>query len=106
MTYTQVFPSNPIKVNGYYLDYTFNSDSDTISFPSEPIIPGVGLGGFFSECSRRIFHCGILIGWWSPSVAVFPTYGRNSDPFCRITRNKNTSFPLDFVRPGFWRELC
>jgi hypothetical protein len=47
MTYTQVCPFDPTKVNGYYLDYTFNSDSDTISFPIGPRIPGVGLGGFF-----------------------------------------------------------
>ncbi|MGD0769236.1 MAG: PEP-CTERM sorting domain-containing protein [Tepidisphaeraceae bacterium] len=47
MTHTQVFPNGPIKVNGYYLDYTFNSDSDTVSFPAGPVIPGAGLGGFF-----------------------------------------------------------
>ena len=47
MTYTQAFPGNPIKVNGYFLDYTFNSGSDTISCPGNPVIPGAGLGGFF-----------------------------------------------------------
>ena len=47
MTYTQAYPANPIKVNGYYLDYTFNSDSDTVSFPGQPLIPGASLGGFF-----------------------------------------------------------
>jgi hypothetical protein len=47
MTYTQAFPSDPIKVNGYYLDYTFNSDGDTVSFPASPLVPGESLGGFF-----------------------------------------------------------
>jgi len=57
MAYTQAFPSNPIKVNGYYLDYTFNSDTYTVSFPGEPVIPGVSLDGFFfrywKSSSRR-----------------------------------------------------
>jgi MYXO-CTERM domain-containing protein len=47
LTYTQAFPGSPIKVNGYFLDYTFNSDTDTISFPTDPLIPGSSLGGFF-----------------------------------------------------------
>jgi hypothetical protein len=56
MTYTQAFPNNPIKVNGYYLDFTLNSDTDTVTFPSTPIIPGAGLGNFFVGCSQRIFQ--------------------------------------------------
>jgi hypothetical protein len=47
MTYMQAFPNNPVKVNGYYLDFTFNSDSDTVSIPNTPIIPGASLGNFF-----------------------------------------------------------
>jgi hypothetical protein len=49
LTYTQAFPSNPTKLNGYFLDFTFNSDTDTISFPGNPAIPGSILGGSFSS---------------------------------------------------------
>jgi hypothetical protein len=54
MTYTQVYPNSPIKVNGYFLNYDFDSDTDTVSFPSNPNYPngpiypgGPTLGGFF-----------------------------------------------------------
>jgi MYXO-CTERM domain-containing protein len=47
LTYTQAFPGNPTKLNGYFLDYTFNADADTVSYPANPIIPGSSLGGFF-----------------------------------------------------------
>jgi len=47
LTYTQAFPGNPVKLNGYFLNYTFNSGSDTVSFPTDPVFPGAGLGGFF-----------------------------------------------------------
>jgi hypothetical protein len=47
LSYTQAFPNTPVKLNGYFLDFTFNSDTDTISFPGGPIIPGSSLGGFF-----------------------------------------------------------
>jgi hypothetical protein len=47
LTYTQAFPGSPNKVNGYYLDYTFNSDTDTVTFPGSPTIPGASLGNFF-----------------------------------------------------------
>ena len=59
MTYTQAFPGNPIKVNGYFLDYTFNSGSDTISFPGNPVIPGAGLGGFFFTGSACLLNARI-----------------------------------------------
>jgi hypothetical protein len=49
LSYTQAYPSQPIKVNGYFLNYTFNSDTGDVAFPSSPIggIPGTSLGGFF-----------------------------------------------------------
>jgi hypothetical protein len=46
LTYTQAYPGNPAKLNGYFLDFTFNSDTDAISFPNSPAIPGSSLGGF------------------------------------------------------------
>jgi hypothetical protein len=51
LSYTQAFPSNPTKLNGYFLNYTFNSGADTISFPGNPVIPGASLGGFFFQGS-------------------------------------------------------
>jgi hypothetical protein len=56
LTYTQAFPGSPLKLNGYFLDFTFNSDTDTISFPGNPVIPGSSLGGFVftaTHCIRR-----------------------------------------------------
>ena len=47
LSYTQAYPTGPIGLNGYFLDYTFNSGADTISFPGQPLIPGASLGGFF-----------------------------------------------------------
>jgi hypothetical protein len=47
LSYTTAFPGNPFELNGFFLDYIFNSDTDTISFPNQPIFPGAGLGGFF-----------------------------------------------------------
>jgi hypothetical protein len=52
LTYTQAFPSNPIKVNGYFLDYSVDSGTGNISFPSSPIFPSNPLlGGFFFDGS-------------------------------------------------------
>jgi hypothetical protein len=51
LSYTQAFPNIPIKVNGYFLNYTFNSDTGDVSFPSNPVIPGTSLGGFFFQGS-------------------------------------------------------
>jgi hypothetical protein len=47
LSYTQAFPGAPTKLNGYFLNFTFDSDTDTISYPGAPIIPGAGLDGFF-----------------------------------------------------------
>ena|ERR1022692_3791523 len=69
MTYTQAFRSSPIKV-------TFNSDTDTVSLPGEPIIPGAGLGDFFFGGCRQIFHRGVLTGQVSRSVVPGRGYSR------------------------------
>jgi hypothetical protein len=77
LTYTQAFPSNPIKVNGYYLDYTFNSDSDTVSFPGKPVIPGASLGDFFFGCFRGgFFSSRVLTGHASRSIVAGRGYSR------------------------------
>lgn len=47
LSYTQAFPSIPIKVNGYFLNYTFNSDTGDVAFPANPLTPSTSLGGFF-----------------------------------------------------------
>jgi hypothetical protein len=51
LSYTQAFPNIPIKVNGYFLNYTFNSDTGDVAFPSNPVIPSTSLGGFFATGS-------------------------------------------------------
>ena len=50
MTWNQVFPTNPVKVNGYFDSYIWNSGAQTVSFPSAPIYPADPLfGGFFFQ---------------------------------------------------------
>jgi PEP-CTERM motif-containing protein len=50
MTFTQVFPSNPLRLNGYFLNYTFDSGSGNVSFPADPIFPSDPIKrGFFFQ---------------------------------------------------------
>jgi hypothetical protein len=50
LTYVQAYPSNPVRVNGYFLNYTFDSGSGDVSFPNNPIFPGEPtFGGFFFQ---------------------------------------------------------
>jgi hypothetical protein len=52
MTWNQAFPGGPVKANGYFLSYIWNSGAQTVSFPSRPIFPGNPLfGGFFFQGS-------------------------------------------------------
>jgi hypothetical protein len=50
LTYDQAYPSQPVRVNGYFLDYSYDSGSGDVTFPSNPTLPlpgGSALGGFF-----------------------------------------------------------
>jgi hypothetical protein len=48
MTYVQAYPGQPVRLNGYFLNYTFDSGSGDVAFPSNPIHPGgSAFGGFF-----------------------------------------------------------
>jgi hypothetical protein len=50
MTWNQAFPSDPIKVNGYFDSYIWNSGAQTVSYPSSPVCPGGPVfGGFFFQ---------------------------------------------------------
>ena len=51
-TYVQAFPDNPVLLNGYFLNYTFDSGSGNVAFPG--VSPGIKptlsiLGGFFFQ---------------------------------------------------------
>jgi hypothetical protein len=50
MTYLQAFPNDPTGMNGYFLNYTFDSGSGDVAFPTPPprqllLI----MGGFFFQ---------------------------------------------------------
>jgi hypothetical protein len=51
LTYTQAFPSSPVKVNGYFLDYAYDGTDISFpgapTFPGNPIFPSQPLDGFF-----------------------------------------------------------
>ena len=50
MAYTTAYPNNPVKVNAYFVDYTFDTGTSKVSFPSDPIHPGsTAKGGFFFQ---------------------------------------------------------
>ncbi len=50
MTWNQAFPSIPIKVNGYFDSYIWNSGAQTVSYPISPIFPSNPIfGGFFFQ---------------------------------------------------------
>jgi hypothetical protein len=50
LTYLQAYPEDPTSVNGYFLNYTFNSGAQTVSFPNSPFFPANPLfGGFFFQ---------------------------------------------------------
>jgi hypothetical protein len=49
LTYTQAFPADPVKLNGYFLHYNYTAGN--ISFPGTPILPGGNLSGFFFDGS-------------------------------------------------------
>jgi hypothetical protein len=78
LTYTQAFPSDPIKVNGYFLDYTFNGTD--ISLSGSPIFPGNPIGGFFftGSPSSTFFVAGPSDGTTSFAPGSVVTYSGTS----------------------------
>jgi len=46
MSFAQAFPGSPNRMFGFFLNYTYDSDNNTISFPNTPVMPGGSLGGF------------------------------------------------------------
>ena len=50
MSYTLAFPGDPVRLNGYFLNYTFDSGSGDASYPGAPIFPNQPVfGGFFFQ---------------------------------------------------------
>ena len=50
LTYNQAFPTDPLHVNGYFLNYSYDSVSGNVSYPGSPILPlpgGSAFGGFY-----------------------------------------------------------
>jgi hypothetical protein len=83
LTYTQAFPSDPASVNGYYLAYSVNTNTDAITFPSaQPITPGNSLGGFYFDGSpaSTFFAAGPTDGTTSFQPGSVVTYtGTSTD---------------------------
>jgi hypothetical protein len=50
MTYVQAFPTDPTLLNGYFLNYTFDSVSGDVAFAAPPPRQGLLIfGGFFFQ---------------------------------------------------------
>jgi hypothetical protein len=49
LSYTEAFPDDPSKVNGYFLDFGFGASSSYLFYAqvAPPLFPGESLGGFF-----------------------------------------------------------
>ncbi len=43
-------PQQPVKVNGYFVSYIWNSGAQTVSYPTDPLYPNSPIfGGFFFQ---------------------------------------------------------
>lgn len=49
LAYTGAFPTDPIKVLGFYLNYSYNAQTGQVAYPGDPIRPGSSLRGFIFQ---------------------------------------------------------
>ena len=114
MTWNQAFPGGPVKANGYFLSYIWNSGAPTVGFPCRPIFPGNPLfGGFFfqgSPSSDFFADVATIHGHDVESGIPQPTaQGEGVFPLLHLElRGADSEFPrpTDLPRrPVIWRVL-
>ncbi len=95
--WNQAFPQDPIKVNGYFLSYIWNSGAQTVTFPNAPLFPTDPMkGGFFFQA----------VGWRADSPGVIGGNYSASSSATRRARFSDGSFsgesePTKFVNLDF-----